>query len=156
MINRITGLLILGFTAALLSQGQVHFENSDVKATGAKARRLNKSLFIFFYTNWCVPCRKVQKTVFTDRRIRAAIDSGYVSLKVNTEKGAGRALAKKYSVGGLPTFLFADGDGKEIGRIVGNRSNDDYLVAIRSKGRTDPLFDRLAKKRFAHDSTGRR
>jgi thiol:disulfide interchange protein len=156
MMNRIAGPVILLFTTALLSQGQVHFENSDIRTTGAKARRLNKSLFIFFYTDWCVPCRKVQRIVFTDRRIRAAIDSGYVSMKVNTEKGTGRAMGKRYGVGGLPTLLFADGDGKEIGRIVGNRSTEDYLVAIRSKGRTDPLFDRLAKKRPAHDSPGRR
>ena len=156
MIIRISGLIVLGLAAAHLSQAQIHFENPDIRATGAKARRLNKALFLFFYTDRCVPCRKVQKTVFTDRRIRAAIDSGYVSMKVNTEKGPGRAIAKRYGVGGLPTFLFADGDGKEIGRIVGNRSTDDYLVAIRTKGRTDPLFDRLSKKRPAHDATGRR
>jgi thiol:disulfide interchange protein len=156
MINRISGLIILCITAALLSQAQVHFENSDIKTTSAKARRLNKSLFFFFYTDWSIPCRKVPKTVFTERRIRAAIDSQYVSMKFNAEKGPGRAIAKRYGVGGLPTFLFADGDGKEIGRIVGARSNDDYLVAIRSRGRTDPLFDRLQKKRLARDTTGRR
>jgi thiol:disulfide interchange protein len=147
MSHKICASVFLCVIVLLQSHAQVRFENSDFKSASAKARRLQKSVFVYFYTDWCVPCRQIPKIVFTDKRIRAVIDSQYVSMKLNAEKGAGRVLAKRFGVGGFPTFLFADADGHEIGRIVGTRSNDDYLVAIKSRGRTDPVFDRLEKKR---------
>lgn len=154
MTRTVAVVLLLCLAAAFPSGAQVRFEQPDYAAAIKKAGRLQKSIFFYFYTDWCVPCRQVPRIVFGDRRIRGAIDSMYVSLKLNAEKGPGVPVAKRYGVRAFPTFLFADADGKEIGRIVGTRSNDDYLTAIRSKGRTDPMFERLREKRVIPNAAG--
>ena len=156
-MTRTTAVLLFLFLAAALPSGaQVRFEKPDYAAAVKKAGKLRKSIFVYFYTDWCVPCRQVPRIVFGDRRIRAVIDSMYVSLKLNAEKGPGVPVARRYGVKAFPTFLFADADGHEIGRIVGTRSNDDYLTAIRSKGRTDPMFDRLREKDVPRAPAGKK
>jgi thioredoxin-related protein len=76
---------------------------------------------------------------------------------MNAEKGRGVTLAKRYQVGGFPTFLFLDASGKELGRVVGTRSNQDYLLAIRSSGRIDPFRDELDRgMKAAKDSNQRK
>ena len=44
------------------------------------------------------------------------------------EKGEGPELKNKFSVRAYPTFLFLDGDGKEINRIVGGDSDADKFL----------------------------
>jgi thiol:disulfide interchange protein len=139
-----------------LSQGygQIHFETSGYDATLAKAGRSDKLVFIYFYTDWCVPCKQLPGIVFVDSLIRAAIESNYVSLKINAEKGEGVRLAKQFQVGAFPTFLFVDPHGRLLGRVEGTRSNSDYLVAIKSAGRIDPFRDELKRRmRATRDST---
>jgi thiol:disulfide interchange protein len=143
----------------LLSQGyvQIHFETSGYDAALAKAGRTNKLVFIYFYTDWCVPCKQLPGIVFVDSLIRSAIESNYVSLKMNAEKGEGIRLAKRFQVGGFPTFLFLDPLGKLLGRVEGTRSNSDYLVAIKSVGRIDPFRDESERRMKARrDSTQRK
>ena len=153
MSYKISALALLAIFFVLQASAQVHFEGSSYKSAAEKARRLHKTIFIYFYTDWCAPCKQIPKIVFTDSRIRAVIDSQYVSLKVNAEKGEGVALAKRYGVGSFPTFLYTEADGHEIGRIIGTRSNDDYLIAIKSSGRTDPGLDRRKKEKAIRDSS---
>ena len=153
MLKGISSLLLVGIFVLGQSSAQVRFEGSSYKSAAWKARRLHKTLFVYFYTDWCAPCKQIPKTVFTDSRIRAVIDSQYVSLKLNAEKGEGIALAKRYGVGSFPTFLYTEADGHELGRTVGTRPNDDYLIAIKSSGRTDPGLDRRKKERANRDSS---
>ena len=153
MSKKISALVLLSMFALVQSLAQVEFERSDYKSAAEKARRLHKFIFVYFYTDWCAPCKQIPKIVFTDPRIKAVIDSQYVSLKVNAEKGEGIALAKRYGVGSFPTFLYTEADGHELGRTVGTRPNDDYLIAIKSSGRTDPGLDRRKKERANRDSS---
>jgi thiol:disulfide interchange protein len=153
MSNRIPVLVLLGLFVLVQSSAQVHFEGSSYKSAAEKARRLHKSLFVYFYTDWCAPCKQIPKIVFTDPRIRAVIGNQYVSLKLNAEKGEGIRLAKRYGVGGFPTFLYTEADGHELGRTIGTCSNNDYLIAIKSSGRTDPGLDRRKKEEAIRDSS---
>ena len=150
-------VLILCFlgSALVTAHSQIHFESSAYEMARAKAMRLNRQLFTYFYTDWCAPCKQIPGIVFADSHIRACIDSQYVCLKFNAEKGQGLALARKYKVDRFPTFLFLDAKGREIGRIEGTRSNEDYLTAIRSSGRIDPVRDQREHKQRAVQDTNR-
>jgi len=126
-------------------QAQVNFEKQGYSEAFDKATQQNKILFVYFYTDWCAPCKQIDTLVFSDPAIRAAINDNYVSLKLNAEKGEGIKLAKRYQVGGYPTFLFLDKNARAMGRIVGTRGNSDYLTAIKSQGKNDPARERREK-----------
>ncbi|WP_347373704.1 thioredoxin family protein [Aequorivita sp. Q41] len=44
-----------------------------------------KKVFIHFYADWCTPCLKMQREVFTDDRIIEMLNNNYYALKMNVE-----------------------------------------------------------------------
>lgn len=145
MCKKILVIALALICASGSAHAQINFEKTGYTEAFNKAKQQNKVLFIYFYTDWCAPCKQLDAVVFSDPAIKAAINDNYVSLKLNAEKGEGIELSKRNNVGGFPTFLFVDIKGKEIGRIIGTRANNDYLIAIKSQGRNDPGRERREK-----------
>lgn len=73
-----------------------------------------KLVFLDIYTDWCMPCKEMDKDVFTDRRLGEFFNENFVSAKVNAEKGSGPLIADLYRVPGYPTLLFLDQSGKVL------------------------------------------
>lgn len=44
-----------------------------------------KPVFIFFHTNWCSYCRKMEKDVFTNPEVIAALNNKFYAVKFNAE-----------------------------------------------------------------------
>ncbi|WP_455261180.1 thioredoxin family protein, partial [Prevotella jejuni] len=52
-----------------------------------KAKQENKILFVDFYAVWCVPCKKMAKTVFTQEEVGKYFNEHFISLQLDAEKG---------------------------------------------------------------------
>lgn len=72
-----------------------------------------------FYTDWCGPCRVMDRDVFTDGNLATFFNENFLNLKINAEKGEGVALAKQFGISGYPTLLFLNTEGVEAQRVVG-------------------------------------
>lgn len=59
----------------------------------------NKYVFVDFYASWCGPCKKIEP----DIKKMSAENEDVVFLKVNVDTVP--ALAKKYKISAMPTFL---------------------------------------------------
>ncbi len=58
---------------------------------------------------------------------------------VDVSHGRNRALAKRYRLVGVPTFLFLDRDGNEVARLVGKQSRQSLRQALSAlRGETCP------------------
>jgi len=78
------------------------------------AKSEGKLVFLDVYTDWCLPCKMMDKDVFTDKKLGSFFNEHFISCKVNAEKGTGPLIADLYKVPGYPTLLFLDGDGKVL------------------------------------------
>jgi thiol:disulfide interchange protein len=100
--------------------------NDDLEAALIKARAEKKAVFMDFYTSWCMPCRMMDESVFSDWDVTQYMAENVVSLKVNAEKGRGVDLKSKFGVGAYPTFVFLGPDGAELARKEGTSSIADF------------------------------
>jgi thiol-disulfide isomerase/thioredoxin len=117
-------LLCISLTAT--SQG-INFEHGNFAAACAKAKAENKLVFIDFYTSWCGPCRQMANTVFKQENVGQFINSSFVSLKIDGEKGEGKALVAKYKIQYYPTYLFLDDKGAVYNKGVGYCKDSVFL-----------------------------
>ena len=101
------------------SAAKVSWQPSYFAAMKA-ARKTGKPLFIDFYTDWCGPCKYLDKTTYQDAKF-VAYSRGWIMVKVNPEKSDfGRKLFDKYGLSGYPSMVFTDGSGKKYGEAVGS------------------------------------
>ena len=108
----------------------VKFEKEDFNNALVKAKTENKFIFIDFYTGWCGPCLKFTQTVLTDDKVGRYMNSTFINLKYDTEKGEGISLSKRYNVKRYPTLLIIDHNGKLVEDVMGNvlAVKDDMII----------------------------
>lgn len=87
-----------------------------------QAAKEDKIIFIDAYTDWCQPCKKMDKQVFPQKLVGDFYNKYFINIKLNMEKGIGKELKEKYGVFFFPTFLFLTADGTIVHRIAGYQS----------------------------------
>jgi len=101
------------------------FQDLTVDQALAAAKRDKKVVMIDFFTTWCLPCKKLDKTTWTDPEVQKWLADNTVALRLDAEKES--ELAKKHRIEGYPTMLFLTPDGTEIDRIFGYKEPKDFL-----------------------------
>lgn len=126
--NRLIKLLLLLILSSGLSGQGVIFEGLKWQEALDKAKAEDKLIFVDAYTDWCGPCKQMDKTTFPNDDLGNLHNQKFINLKVNVEKGEGRDFAKKYHVTALPTLFYINGDGKVVHKSAGLRSAVDLVL----------------------------
>lgn len=93
----------------------------------ALAELEGKLVFVDAYTDWCTPCKKMDKEVFSTKEVGDFYNTNFLSVKINMEKGEGPQLADKYLVFAYPTMLFVNYDGTIAHRFAGFLNQEGIL-----------------------------
>jgi len=141
-----TLLITLLFTSLnSLLYADIQFEKKFETALKL-AEKEDKLIFVDFYTDWCGPCKALEKFIFNNPKVSNYYNTVFVNIKINAEKGKGIELAKKYDVDGYPTLIFLDSKGRvkyrgksafDIDKFIdlGKRANDPayYLKQMNTR-----------------------
>ena len=101
----------------------VNFDRSGHMSTALdKAKASGKYIFLDFYTDYCPPCRVMDKEVFGNRDLANYLNDNFINVKVNAGKTSGANTASLYGVQAYPTLIFADSRGNMIMRKEGGAS----------------------------------
>lgn len=94
----------------------------DLAQAIARANADGKTVMLDFFADWCVACFEFAEQTFPDPAVQAAL-AGTVLLQadVTANDEVDRALMTQLQIQGLPSILFFDLSGKEIGasRVAG-------------------------------------
>jgi len=93
----------------------------------------NKGAIIDFYADWCIPCKELDASTFTDPNVIKEAKS-FVSLKANMTKTLSpevEQLREKYNIIGVPTVLILNSKGKEVKRITGYLSAKEFSAILK-------------------------
>ena len=108
----------------------------------AETRASGRPILYDFTADWCPPCRRMQREVFSDPRAAAALESRFVPVRVldrQREEGRNAAwvdsLQSRYRVSSFPTLVVTGpGGAGEARRVEGFVGRDATLFQIGAAG----------------------
>lgn len=80
------------------------------------ANKYKRPLMIYFYTNWCKWCNKMEKETFQDQEL-VKVSNQFVSIKIDGDRN--KEIVIKFGINGYPTIVFLDMNENIIERIIG-------------------------------------
>ncbi|MEH3114299.1 thioredoxin family protein [Pedobacter terrae] len=129
MKNLIIGLLLLSLVITAKAQTKkINFEHLTFREALAKAKSENKLVFVDCFTTWCIPCKQMEASVFTQDSVADFYNKNFVNIKVDMEKGEGSVLKKMFTVEAYPSYLILDAEGKIRNKFVGGMSAKDFIA----------------------------
>jgi len=95
-----------------------------------------KKMLVDIYTDWCGWCKKMDKEVYPDAKVKSVLESKFVVVKLNAEsedkiryQGSSmsqREFARAVGVTGYPATLFFDENLKAITLLPGYVKADEF------------------------------
>ena len=112
-------------------RAQLGFQAFD-PALLRNAMAARKPVVVDFSADWCVPCREMEHTTFTDPAVVNGA-AGFVRLRANmtAENARNQALMKQFNVQGVPTVVFIDSAGQVRKRRVGYIGPAEFAKLLR-------------------------
>ena len=101
-------MFLTGATSA--NSQSIQFHQGSWKEALALSKSSQKIIFVDVYTHWCGPCKKMDKEVFSKKKIADYFNEHFINFKIDADQDEGRAFKEQYAVGGYPTFLFIQED----------------------------------------------
>jgi thioredoxin-related protein len=102
---------------------------TDFKKAQEQAKSANKLLLIQFTgSDWCPPCRMLQKEVLSTQEFQEYASKNFILLEVDFPRAKqqpaelaqqNQTLAKRFGIEGFPTIIVLNAEGKKLGEMVG-------------------------------------
>lgn len=120
-------LILISNMTPIKAQG-IQFEEGTWEAVKAKAKKLNKPIFVDAYTTWCAPCQRMIKNIFPKRQVGEFVNEHFLSYKMDVENNAaGPDFQKQFQVNAFPTLIFLSPSGEVWHRQTGGEDIDFFL-----------------------------
>lgn len=82
-----------------------------------KGEAQDQKFFLYFYTDWCGYCRKLEKETFTDKAVAKYLNNNFIPVRINSEHLP--KVAARFGVRGFPDLRFLTPKGENIGSLPG-------------------------------------
>lgn len=106
----------------------------------ALAKATGKPVFVQYYATWCGYCKKMDREVFSNDKIRDQIHAQFVPIRVTEsssnqvdyqgKKVTEKQLTAMAGVQGFPTLEFLSAEGQAIGKIPGYIGPDEVTSLL--------------------------
>ncbi len=96
-----------------------------------QARLEGKPVVMDFYADWCSACKELDEKTWTDEKVLSEL-SEFIPVKLDLTRNneSTEFYRNRYQIIGLPTVIFFNSSGKEVGRFGGFRSPENVLLDL--------------------------
>ncbi|NNE28432.1 MAG: DUF255 domain-containing protein [Saprospiraceae bacterium] len=106
--------------------------SNSMESVLAQAETSGKLVFVDIMAEWCLPCKMMDKDVFSDPDIGDFMNENFINYKIDAEKENGPVVAMVYQVQAYPTLLFVNSRGDIINKKVGAIYHSELMEMARS------------------------
>ena len=99
-----------------------------MRAALLRAKQQHRLILADFHADWCLPCRRMQRDVWTSRRVGAMVMASYIPLSVDVDTPEGKLLSHNFMVNLLPSVLVIDTHGEVL--TAGNFMDKSQMLAF--------------------------
>lgn len=125
-------LVFIIFLSCTDKPKEVNFQKLNLDEAFIKAKQENKLIMVDFFSETCMPCWRLLRTVFKNPKYGPFINDNFISLRITPENDNNNSIRKRYGVIGLPTVIFFKSNGNEVDRICGyDGKADQYFQTIK-------------------------
>ena len=136
IMKRAVGVAMLVFAVWLVRPSGTPLEAigwEPIEVWAGNGRDGREPVLIDFAAEWCIPCRKMDRTTYVDPDVvREAGRFRMVKADITDENDDTSALIDEYAVRGVPTIILFLPYGDEAERFVGYVGPDRLLEAMRA------------------------
>ena len=121
-------VLVIPMQAAAGSRNEAKINWSsyaDAQRNGSNGRKY----FIYFYSDHCGYCKRLESKTFTDATIADYINDNYTPVRVNIDKE--QKLAARFGIRGVPNLHFLSPNGENIAQWPGYIESQRLIVMLR-------------------------
>jgi thiol:disulfide interchange protein len=102
----------------------------DIDGAMAAAKASGKQVFLYFETDWCGPCKTMDRWIWTDAEVVAVLEEGFVGVKLDGD--IAKEQVRRYEVAGYPNILVVDAtSGSSLRSVKGYQSSRQLLEFLR-------------------------
>jgi thioredoxin-related protein len=94
-----------------------------------KSDSSGRKYFIYFYSDHCGYCKRLESKTFTDATVVNYINANYTPVRVNA--ATEQKLAARFGIQGVPDLRFLSPEGESIARWPGYVESDRLLIMLR-------------------------
>jgi len=142
-------LVVAGLLGGLIGPGsayaQIKVPPQSFESVLSQAQAKDKPILVEIYAPWCPYCQRMQKTVYSNEKVREYLDETFTYVRLNSDTTVGthqyrdrtlstKQLASVLGAKGVPTTTFLKPDGTPIARQPGFIKRPMFLKIIRYIG----------------------
>ena len=102
--------------------------SEDIEGSLRTAAAAGRPVLMEFTASWCVYCKRMEKTTFTNDAVMKRIAAGFVPVRVDADKH--KDLVKELGIQGLPAILIVSPDLQIIERISGFQTAEALVTKL--------------------------
>jgi thioredoxin-like negative regulator of GroEL len=102
----------------------------DLDRASEAANKTNQPMMIEFWADWCAACKVMDKDIYTDPKLIAAVNGKIVPVRIHFDLQ--KELARKYNVPALPYIVFANSNGTELMHHRGILNAEQLTAVIKA------------------------
>jgi len=102
----------------------------DLERASEVANKTNRPMMIEFWADWCGACKVMDKDVYTDPKVIAAVNGRIVPVRIHFDLQ--KDLSRKYNVPALPYIVFTNSNGTELMYHRGILNAEELTAVIKA------------------------
>jgi thiol:disulfide interchange protein len=106
------------------------FSTGDFDQFMASAKKEGKPHWVYFYADWCKPCKRMSAYTFSDERITSLSNGKFLALKIDVDQFSGMDIADRYQLKEYPVMLLFNSKGELVEKLSGFYAPDSFLEKL--------------------------